>query len=123
MNTLNSTKMFRKPLTNNALQNWYIQRVTAIAMIIAMIGIIVPCLFMLLETHDIFMVVQTSSQYIWIQIMREVFIVCACWHGLIGLRNVIMDYVKCTFKKVLLNVFLIIYLLGIVIYSFYAIWL
>jgi succinate dehydrogenase hydrophobic membrane anchor protein len=123
MKNLHATKKNRTTLTNNALQNWYMQRVTAVAMIISMIGIIVPCIFILLQTHDIFMVIQMSSEYLWIQIMKEIFIICACWHGFIGLHNVIMDYIKCTFKKIILNILLTMYLLGIIVYSFYAIWL
>lgn len=120
---VNMTHSFKKPLTNSALQNWYFQRVTAIAMIVAMLGIVIPCFYMMWETHDVFAVIQASTQYLWIQVMREIFIVCACWHGWIGLRNVIMDYVKCTRIKVVLNILLMMYLMGIVIYSFYAIWL
>ena len=113
----------KKTFSSNALQNWYFQRITAVVILISLIGLLVPYLSILCYTHDIFLVLQKLSHCVFTKIMLELFIICACWHGFIGISNVFMDYVKCSYLKILLKVLLLAYLLSITIYSFYAIWL
>lgn len=106
---------------NRALQNWYLQTTTSIIIIIAAISVIIPCCVIWFKLPDIVAVIKIAYQILWIKIMTEILILSACCQGLIGARSIAMDYIKSTFLKIMFNTISVIYLLIILIYSFYTI--
>ncbi len=101
---------------------WLQQRVTAVVMLMSIVLFV--GLFALagkVINSDITSWQQYFS-YTIVKIVAQITVLAVILHAWIGVRDIVMDYVKCYSGRVILYTLIILWLLGSTIYSFYVLW-
>ncbi|MDD3265840.1 MAG: succinate dehydrogenase, hydrophobic membrane anchor protein [Burkholderiales bacterium] len=113
----------RKGLSaGHGINSWLQQRLTAVIMLISIIifgGLI------LLAHNVVGSSIASWQEYFSftiVKIIAQITILAVVLHAWIGMRDVVMDYVKCYGLRVTLYTGIILWLLGSTIYSFIVIW-
>lgn len=95
------------------LKDWLIQRVSAALMIIYLLLLTA---WVVIESPQDFTAWQAIFKNQWMRIATFLFLVSLYWHAWIGVRNILMDYVKPTAIRLTLQILVILSLL------FYLVW-
>lgn len=95
------------------LRDWLIQRVTAAVMAVYSVALAGWLLFQPYVGYDVWTGLFSSQ---WMRIFTLLFLLSLFWHAWIGVRDVVMDYVKPA------GIRLLIHVLAILALAFYAIW-
>ncbi len=101
------------------LRDWLIQRVTAVMMVLYTVFIVTYCLMQPVLDYDAWTLLFSSTA------MRSVsllFLLSVFYHAWIGIRGIVMDYVKSAFIRLLIHVLVILALLLYVIWSVQILW-
>lgn len=113
----------RKGLSaGHGINAWAQQRITAVIMLIS----IVIFSGLILLAHHVVDGSMASWQeyfsYTIVKVIAQITILAIVLHAWIGMRDVVMDYVKCYGLRVTLYTGIVLWLLGSIIYSFIVIW-
>ncbi len=95
------------------LKDWLIQRVSAVLMVIY---ILLLTSVIIIQSPQDYMAWQAIFKNQWMRIATFLFLVSLYWHAWIGVRNILMDYVKPTAIRLTLQILVILSLL------FYLVW-
>ncbi len=102
---------------------WLNQRITAIIMLIFFIYFLYFIFNLALNVDSNI----TSWQLIFTSVLNkifiQIFILAVLLHALVGIHDVILDYIQCNFKKIILNTMLYLWLIANLIYSIKILWL
>ena len=101
------------------LKDWLAQRVTALVMagyVIVFVGILLVCPPQQYEGWRALF----SNQLM--RIVTLVFFISLFWHAWIGMRNILMDYVKPTGVRLGLEVAVLLVLVGYAVWAFQILW-
>jgi len=113
----------RKSLSaGHGVNSWLQQRVTAVLMLVAIIAIFV---FMVLANRIIdenFITWQQFFSFTFVKIFTQITILGIVLHAWIGMRDVVMDYVKSYSTRVTFYSIIIVWLVGSFIYSAVVLW-
>ncbi len=101
------------------LRDWLIQRVTAVIMVLYTLAIVAYWLLQPVLDYNAWTMLFSSN------IVRSVsllFLTCVFYHAWIGVRDIVMDYVKPAFIRLFIHVLVILMLLLYVIWSVQILW-
>ncbi len=101
------------------LRDWLIQRVTAIVMAVYCVALVAYLLMQPQVNYDVWTALFSS------QIVRTftlLFLLSVFYHAWIGVRNVVMDYVKSAAVRLVIHVLVILALLLYAIWSIQILW-
>ena len=101
------------------LRDWLVQRVTAVLMaayILVLVGIIWS---MAPQDHTDWVAVFSHQ---WMRIATLLFFASLFWHAWVGVRNVLMDYVKPTAMRLTLQILVIVSLFSYLIWTAEILW-
>ena len=101
------------------LKDWLAQRVTALVMavyVIVFVGILLACTPRHYEDWRALF----STQ--WMRIATMVFFISLFWHAWIGMRNILMDYVKPTGVRLGLESAVVLVLVGYAVWAVQILW-
>jgi succinate dehydrogenase / fumarate reductase membrane anchor subunit len=101
------------------LREWLIQRITAVVMAAYCVALAAYLLMQPEVNYDVWTVL-FSSQII--RIFTLLFLLSVFYHAWIGVRNVVMDYVKPAAVRLLIHVLVILALLLYAIWSVQILW-
>lgn len=105
------------------LNSWLQQRVTAVIMLVVAVVFIAVIAFMALDVDANISSWQGLFHHLWVQFFMQVFFAAMLLHAWVGVRDILMDYVKCTVIKLTLYVLTILWLIGSLVYSIKIIWM
>ena len=101
------------------LKDWLVQRITALVMavyVIAFVGILLVCRPQRYERwHDLF-----GNQLM--RIATFMFFISLFWHAWIGMRDILMDYVKPTGVRLGLEIAVVLVLVGYAVWAVQILW-
>jgi len=97
------------------LKDWLVQRITAVLMVIYTVIVAGVLLTRLPLDHGSWKALFTPQ---WFRVATLMFLLAVFWHAWIGMRDILMDYVKPTGIRLGLEVLVA---LALVAYSFWAI--
>ena len=101
------------------LKDWLAQRVTALVMaayVIFFVGILLICPPRQYEGwHALF-----SNQ--WMRIATSIFFISLFWHAWVGMRNILMDYIKPTGVRLGLEIAVVLVLVGYAVWAVQILW-
>jgi len=101
------------------LRDWLIQRVTAVVMVLYTL-IIAGFLFIQpVVDYNAWTLLFSSNV---VRTFSLLFLLCIFYHAWIGMRDIVMDYVKPAFIRLLIHVLVILTLLLYVIWSVQILW-
>ena len=101
------------------LKDWLVQRVTAVLMaayivlFVAVVWVVAP------QDHATWVVIFNHQ---WMRIATFLFFAALFWHAWIGVRNVLMDYVKPTTIRLTLQILVIVSLLIYLVWAAEILW-
>lgn len=101
------------------LRDWLAQRVTAVLMVfyilllVAMTGTVAP------QDHAAWRAIFSHQ---WMRIATFLFFASLFWHAWVGVRNVLMDYVKPTMIRLTLQILAIVSLLAYLVWVAEILW-
>lgn len=101
------------------LKDWLAQRVTALIMAVYVIGFVIMLLVCPPRQHEEWRALFGG------QFMRAatlVFFASLLWHAWVGLRNILMDYVKPTGLRLSLEVAVLLVLAGYAVWAVQILW-
>lgn len=101
------------------LRDWLAQRVTAVVM--AAFVLLLAAILMITPPHDYASWKALFSNR-WMRIASFLFLVSLYWHAWIGIRNILMDYVRATGVRLTLQILVILSLLFYIIWSVEILW-
>lgn len=101
------------------LRDWLAQRVTAVVM--AAFVLLLAAMLMISPPHDYASWKALFSNR-WMRIASFLFLVSLYWHAWIGIRNILMDYVRATGVRLTLQILVILSLLFYIIWSVEILW-
>ncbi|MDD2684604.1 MAG: succinate dehydrogenase, hydrophobic membrane anchor protein [Gallionella sp.] len=101
------------------LRDWLIQRVTAVVMVlyIATLGVLL-CLQPQIN-YDTWTALFSS---LWLRTASLLFLLCLFYHAWIGVRDIVMDYIKPASIRLVIHVLVILALLYYTIWSVQILW-
>ena len=101
------------------VRDWLMQRATAVLMALFTIVIVVQCLspgeMGYLKWSGIF-------AHQWMKVLTFVMIAAILWHAWVGVRDVLMDYVKPLAARIVLQVAAIVWLVGCAGWALQVLW-
>jgi len=101
------------------LRDWLIQRVTAVVMVLYTLTIVAYCLIQPVLDYNAWTLLFSSNV---IRTFSLLFLLSVFYHAWIGVRDIVMDYVKPAFIRLLIYVLVILALLLYVIWSVQILW-
>ncbi len=101
------------------LRDWLIQRITAVIMVIYTLVITGYLLLQPAIDYNAWTLLFSSNV---VRTFTLLFLLCTFYHAWIGIRDIVMDYVKPAAVRLLLHVLVIITLLLYVIWSVQILW-
>ncbi len=101
------------------LRDWLIQRVTAVMMVLYTLTITVYCLMQPVLDYNAWTLLFSSNI---VRTFTLLFFISVFYHAWIGVRDIVMDYVKPAFVRLLIHVLVILALLLYVIWSVQILW-
>ncbi len=100
-------------------KDWLIQRVTAVIMLV--FSVLIVGFFMVHGTVSYAEWKQLFSSEL-VRILALMFLLSINYHAWIGMRDVLMDYVKPLWMRLLLQVLVLLFLIGCSIWSVSILW-
>jgi succinate dehydrogenase / fumarate reductase membrane anchor subunit len=101
------------------LRDWLVQRVTAVMMVLYTLSLVSYCLLQPVLDYNTWTLLFSSNV---VRSLSLLFLLGVFYHAWIGLRNIVMDYVKPAFIRLLIYVLIILALLLYVIWSVQILW-
>jgi succinate dehydrogenase / fumarate reductase membrane anchor subunit len=101
------------------LRDWLIQRITAVIMVLYTLVITVYLLVQPIIDYNAWTLLFSSNV---VRTFTLLFLLCIFYHTWIGIRDIVMDYVKPAAVRLFLHVLVIITLLLYVIWSVQILW-
>ncbi|MGV8933621.1 MAG: succinate dehydrogenase, hydrophobic membrane anchor protein [Gallionellaceae bacterium] len=101
------------------LRDWLIQRVTAVMMLLYTLVIFIYCLLQPVLDYNTWTLLFSSNV---VRSFSLLFLLGVFYHAWIGLRDIVMDYVKPAFIRLLIYVLIILALLLYAIWSVQILW-
>ncbi len=101
---------------------WLQQRITAIIMLF---GAVVFFGILLLAGHMVNAELATWQGFfhlIIVKIVAQLVVVAVLIHAWVGMRDIVMDYIKSYGVRILFYTFIVVWLAGSLIYSAYVLW-
>lgn len=95
------------------LRDWLVQRVTAVVMAVYCAGLAGWLLWQPYLDYDVWTGLYSSQ---WMRICTLLFLLSLFWHAWVGVRDVVMDYVKPAGVRLAIHVLVILAL------AFYSVW-
>ena len=101
------------------LRDWLIQRVTAVVMVLYTLVIAVYLLMQPVVDYNAWTLLFSSNM---VRTFSLLFLLSVFYHAWIGVRDIVMDYVKPAFIRLFIHVLVILALLLYVIWSVLILW-
>jgi len=101
------------------LRDWLSQRVTAVAMAVFTIALLVQVLLPGNGTYAWWSAIFSNN---WMKQLTLIAVVSMAWHAWVGMRDIWMDYVKPVAVKLVLQVITIVWLLGCAGWALQVLW-
>ncbi len=101
------------------LRSWLAQRITALVMAVYSIILFVVLFFNFPVNYGAW---KALFQQGWMRVATLLFAVSLAWHGWVGMRDVLMDYVKATGLRFFLEIVFILILAGYVGWAVQILW-
>ena len=93
----------------NGLMDWLIQRISAVFMLVYLVGIFLYVLWHRPMDYSATQLLLSSDLFKWSTLLL---LVAVLWHAWIGLWTVFTDYISCRYFRLLLQALLLLALLG-----------
>jgi succinate dehydrogenase / fumarate reductase membrane anchor subunit len=107
---------------NYGLNTWLQQRMTAIIMLIISLLFLGVIFYIKTNLDGSIQSWQYVFNNIMVKIVVQIFFIAMIIHAWIGIRDIWMDYIKCSITKLSLHLATILWLVGCLIYSIKVIW-
>lgn len=101
------------------LRDWLIQRVTAVVMVVYCVGMAIYLLWQPYLDYDVWTGLFSSLV---VRTVTLLFLLSVFYHAWIGVRDIVMDYVKSAGVRLVIHVLVILALLLYVIWSVQILW-
>ena len=101
------------------LRDWLIQRITAVVMALYSVALVVYLLLQPYLNYDIWTALFSSQ---WMRTFTLLFLMSLFYHAWIGVRDIVMDYVKPAGIRLVIHVLVILVLLIYTIWSVQILW-
>ena len=101
------------------LRDWLVQRATAVLMALFTVIIVVQCLMPGEMSYDKWSGIFAHQ---WMKVLTFVMIASILWHAWVGVRDVLMDYVKQMAARLVLQVAAIAWLVGCAGWALQVLW-
>lgn len=101
------------------LRDWLIQRITAVVMVLYTLGIAGYLLWQPVLDYNAWTLLFSSNV---VRTFSLLFLLCVFYHAWIGVRDIVMDYVKPAAIRLFIHVLVILTLLLYVIWSVQILW-
>lgn len=105
------------------INSWLQQRVTAVVMLVLALAFVVFVGVMATDVNSNITTWQAAFHCPFMRFFTQIFFAAVVLHAWIGVRDIWMDYVKCSCIRLTLYVLTIIWLLGSLVYSIKVIWM
>ena len=100
-------------------RDWLAQRITAL--VIAVYSVIVLCVVLLGRPLS-YPVLKDLFSHGWMRVATLLFMVCLVWHAWVGVRDILMDYVKPDGLRLALQVATLLLLAGYLGWTVQVLW-
>ena len=101
------------------MRDWLSQRVTACLMALFTVVLLVQLLMPGPLGYDRWAGIFSAQ---WMKLLTEVVVVALAWHVWVGVRDILMDYVKPVGTRLVLQVLTIVWLVGCVGWAIQVLW-
>lgn len=101
------------------LRDWLIQRVTAVVMVLYTLGLAAYLLVQPVVDYNVWSHLFSSNP---VRSVTLLLLISVFYHAWIGVRDIVMDYVKPAFIRLFIHVLVILVLLLYVIWSVQILW-
>jgi succinate dehydrogenase / fumarate reductase membrane anchor subunit len=101
------------------VRDWLVQRATAVLMALFTVIVIVQCLLPGEMSYDKWAGIFAHQ---WMKVLTFVMIGSILWHAWVGVRDVLMDYVKPLAARLVLQVAAIVWLVGCAGWALQVLW-
>ncbi|MDP9125261.1 MAG: succinate dehydrogenase, hydrophobic membrane anchor protein [Pseudomonadota bacterium] len=101
------------------LRDWMVQRATAVLMALFTLVMIVECLMPGPMSYEKW---GSIFAHQWMKVLTFVVIASILWHAWVGVRDVLMDYVKQMAARLVLQVAAIVWLVGCAGWALQVLW-
>ena len=101
------------------LRDWLVQRATAVLMALFTVVVVVECLMPGPMSYDKWAGIFAHQ---WMKVLTFVMIGAILWHAWVGVRDVLMDYVKQMAARLVLQVAAIVWLVGCAGWALQVLW-
>ena len=101
------------------LRDWLVQRATAVLMALFTVIIVVQCLMPGEMSYDKWSGIFAHQ---WMKVLTFIMIASILWHAWVGVRDVLMDYVKQMAARLVLQVAAIAWLVGCAGWALQVLW-
>ena len=101
------------------LRDWLIQRVTAVMMVVYILSLATYCLIQPVLAYNSWTLIFSSTL---VRSVTLLFLLGVYYHAWLGVRDIVMDYVKPAFIRLVIHVLVILALLLYVIWSVQILW-
>jgi succinate dehydrogenase / fumarate reductase membrane anchor subunit len=101
------------------MRDWLSQRVTACLMALFTVVLLVQVLMPGPLGYDRWAGIFAAQ---WMKLLTEVVVVALAWHVWVGVRDILMDYVKPVGTRLVLQVLTIVWLVGCVGWAIQVLW-
>jgi len=101
------------------LRDWLIQRVTAVLMSIYILVLSIYLLLQPLVDYDVWTALYSNQV---VRTFTLLFLLCLFYHAWVGVRDIVMDYVKHAVIRLFIHVLVILTLIVYVIWSVIILW-
>jgi succinate dehydrogenase / fumarate reductase membrane anchor subunit len=101
------------------LKDWLAQRITALVMAVYVIGFVGILLACRPRDYEDWRALFSNQ---WMRIATMVFFIGLFWHAWVGMRNILMDYVKPTGVRLGLEIAVVLVLAGYAVWAVQILW-
>ena len=101
------------------LRDWLSQRLTALVMAIFTLALVVQVLLPGPMGYDKWAGIFSAQ---WMKLLTFVTVICLALHAWVGVRDILMDYIKPMVLRLLLQVLTIVWLVGCAGWAIQALW-
>jgi len=101
------------------LRDWLIQRISAVVMVLYVVAMIGYLLLQPRLNYDVWTGLFSSQT---VRTFTMLFLMCFFYHAWIGVRDIVMDYVKLASVRLVLHVLVILALILYLIWSVQILW-
>ena len=107
---------------NYGLLGWLQQRVTAVIMLIFVVAFLSFVFTVALSVNSDIASWQKLFQCALTRILMQIFVVAVVLHAWVGIRDLWMDYIKCSGLKLIMYTLTILWLFASLLYSVKVLW-